>query len=262
MLTSQACVRQGQRAEVTDNCPDLASITGSLDWRAWRSVHAGSDDYERWRGAWDLQDGWDGRTHDWYWRNHLRDWPRPDHRITGVGLKAARVAVWLRKGYSRVQCEDALGYGRDGAPKSLWERARDYGDWIWEKADFLEIQAILQPEDELDSRALLAWHEALYASTVDPTVPTGGIEFSIGDDSFESVEEARRWVRHRWRTPRVVTLAEREERPWGLPDPYSGALLYSDHERRLMKEAAGRIESEVPFRQVPDPIGRPLILKA
>lgn len=69
-------------------------------------------------------------------------------------------------------------------------------------------------------------------------------------------------MRHRWRTPRVVTLAEREEQPWGLPDPYSEALLYPEHEHRLMTEAAARIESQAPFRQVPDPIGRPLVLKA
>ena len=157
------------------------------------------------------------------------------HRLSG-----SRAAVWQRDGYSQVQIAEALRYRKDGAPKSLWRRAGDYADWL-EQADHVERQADLQWSD-LDAFDLVAWFELLYASSVDPSIDTGGLRFDTGtpvvDPSApDAAEQARRWVRRKWRTPRVVTMDEWAQAPFGLPERLSEAILYSPVERQRVERA-------------------------
>lgn len=231
-----------------DYCPHLALVTGALE-PAWQTLDAEHADYDRWHGVGRYQEEWSRQMHSWYWREHLRLWPHIRGRATTTGLMAAHTAIWRRQGYSRTQIEAALGYRPNGAPKSLWRRAGDYQDWL-ASADFLERQADYQLGD-IDGLRLIAWHEELYAGSVDPSIPTGGLRLETGlpvvDPSApDAADQARRWVRRRWRTPRVIALDGWGRVPFGLPEPFSEAILYDEFDRQKVAQAAERLARCLP----------------
>ena len=164
---------------------------------------------------------------------------------------AARVAIW-RRGYSRAQIEAALGYSSGDAPKALWRRAADYADFLEEVAgggDQIALQAEYQQGD-LDGPGLVAMLEELYAASVDPSIPSP-IRIDTGapvvDPSApDAADQARRLVRRRWRTPRVVTLAEWDRAKFGLPEPFSEALLYRELDRRRVAQADQELRAQPP----------------
>lgn len=254
-MSDAAAMRTDLRGEPTPGLkgggygPELALITGALD-PAWRHLAPEHPAYGRWYGAWRLQEEWTPETHYWVWSAFLADWPRESGRATSTGLAASRAAVWQRDGYSQVQIAEALRYRKDGAPKSLWRRAGDYADWL-EQADHVERQADLQWSD-LDAFDLVAWFELLYASSVDPSIDTGGLRFDTGtpvvDPSApDAAEQARRWVRRKWRTPRVVTMDEWAQAPFGLPERLSEAILYSPVERQRVERAEQALRAQAPY---------------
>jgi hypothetical protein len=60
-------------------------------------------------------------------------------------------------------------------------------------------------------------------------------------------EEARRYVRRRWRTPRVVTVEEWGCDPFGWPEPISTQLLYGDLDLQLIERAEQRLREQDPY---------------
>jgi hypothetical protein len=51
----------------------------------------------------------------------------------------------------------------------------------------------------------------------------------------------------KWRTPRVVTMGEWEQVPFGLPERLSEALLYSDLERQRVERAERKLRDQAPY---------------
>lgn len=203
----------GDRRTRGEYCQEpLALITGAPDFH-WQKLTPEHPRYQMFVGPFLLQEEWDWRTHAYFWETHIEEWPRKAHKLSSTGLKARHAALWIRAGYSKVQIEAALGYSRDGAPRSLWDRADDYADW-------LRRQPMLRPEGHGAVQRL----EDAFAAGVDPAAPG-------------AAEQARRYVRRHYRAPRVVSFAEWTTSPFGFPEYISTRALYGEPEAKLIERA-------------------------
>ena len=220
--------------------PDLAIITGVLD-PVWQTLRLGHPTYKRFRWALMWQEHWDYGEHLTYWQTHLDDWPLKPVKPSSTGLKARHVALWQRAGYSQVQIEEALCYGRGNAPKALWRRARDYSDWLRESAP--------KVRPETGSKPWPSWRRCSPAEL--RSRPGGRSRNRMCSAPRRMIQdEARRYVRRRWRTPRVVTVSEWERGSFGWPEPISEALLYGEVDLQLIQRAQQRLLEQVPYHAV------------
>lgn len=231
----------------------LTLVVGALDpiWQVLQPEHPCYAMFE-WAHRW--QESWGPNQHASYWSVHLRQFPRVAAKPSRTGLMASRAAFWLRDGYSQSQIATALGYGVGRAPKALWPRAKDYADWL-ENADVLVRQIKFQ--ENLNGLELVAFHEQLVAVGVEVAggrlrPEEAGLHVTtdppmVDPDSENAAEEARRAVRRRWRTPRVVTTAEKALAPFGLPEPFSEGLLYTEVDRNHVAGAERALHQETPF---------------
>lgn len=217
-----------QSVSTADSYPTLALLTGALDPSVWQEVEPTAADYMRWHGARVRQADWGAQTHSWYWSEHLCLWPRTAHRAQGTGLAASYAARWLRDGYSQGQIARALGYAHTrNAPKSLWLRAADYRDWLDREAPTIRtngLGAVVVLEDGYADGARRQW-----------------------PDDPDAEDRARRYVRERWRTPRVVTVDEWEATKFGMPEPFSEQLISASPGLDQIGRAEEALRAEQPF---------------
>lgn len=225
--------------------PELALVTGSLDL-VWEPVKPGDDDYMRWFGAWRLQNQWDFNLHHWYWSQHLSLWRRRAGRQSSTGLAASYAARWLREGFSQRQIASVLGYARTAdAPTALWRLAADYQDYL-QRAPFLRV-------DGPESVAMLeqAYVEGVKIARGEQRPEEGGTMYAqtnaVDVHAEDAVDQVRRHVRQKWRSPRVATLAEWEQESFAMPEPFSEGLLYSDDDRQRIERAGEVLRQQSPY---------------
>jgi hypothetical protein len=237
--------------------PDLALITGSLDYLVWQQLTLGDKRYPMFRWALMWQDEWSSGEHLTFWQTHLPEWPRVRAKPSSTGLMARPAAIWMREGYSRSQIAQALGYKPGNAPKALWRRAKDYRDW-------LRKQPVMRPDGLGAVEALEDAHAAGVEIQAGRRKPEGLSFYTLSDppivdlEAPDAAEQARRWVRHRFRSPRVVTLREWEESPFGWPESISTRLLYSQGEVERIMRAERELKAQRPYHRPPgtEPVAR------
>jgi len=236
----------------TGDLPTLELITGVLD-PIWKPVAPGDDDYMRWFGAWNLQHGWDFNNHEWYWSQHLSLWPRKPGAPSHTGLFAPHAGRWLRRGYSKRQIAVALGYARTGdVTVSLWRLAEDYRDFLERK------QGAMPPFLQVDGPESAAIVERGYVEGV--RVARGEIRPEDAPDNLyilsnrvdpseaDAEERIRRFARMTFRSPRIVSTEEWADGDrFGMPEPFSVALLYSDYDKERLARAVAELEAKQPF---------------
>jgi hypothetical protein len=224
--------------------PDLAVVTSTLD-PVFQTLSFGHERYPAFRMALTYQDEWDFIEHLGFWQTHLPLWPLRPVKLPTTGLKARRAAVWLREGYSQSQIARALGYKPGNEPNRLWILARDYLDW-------LRGASKIRPTS-LDAVAEL---EEMYAEGAEIAAgrkPPSERPYALKDPQPTDAEEARRFVRRKWRCPRVVTVDEWEREPYGWPKPISERLVYGEVDLGLIERAEQRLREQTPHHGRPAP---------
>lgn len=223
----------------------LFLVTGALD-HVWQPLDDSDDRYALFLYAFEMQEAWDWREHSAYWSTHIGWWPRVANRGTRTGVIARAAATWLRAGYSHAQIEQALEYARDAAPRTLWTLAHSYADWLREEAPFLKVGG---------PAAVEALEEAFVrgAGIQAGKAPPADLPYILTDDPSlpGDVEGIRGWVRRRWRTPRVV---DTDTVKFGMPEPYSTGLLYSEIDTARIERAEVQLVAQPPYHQNRDAV--------
>lgn len=230
--------------------PPLALLTSIPDppgegCSTWQQLTIDHSRYKPFRYALMWQDDWDYVEHLTWWQTHLELWPRVSAKPSRIGFLVRHAAFWLRAGYSQKQVGLALGYKPGNAPKSLWRHATEYRDWLERSA----------PKVRPDSLEAVAALEDMMATGVEVRSGRQSAEpYVLSTQTFADPNAARRYVRRRWRTPRVVTVGEWHREPFGWPaEDISVGLLYGEFDLRVIERAEQRLAEVEPYHRTGDP---------